>query len=263
MIHNLTPKRMRLYITYTVDFIPDTAQGGEVDQAGAPDLDGRPERQPLPGLRHPQGHGQQGQVHLPEPAEGRLPARACRRTSGPWTATACWWPPPVTCTPAACGPTCGSTRPGARYAGPALRQARHRFEPSQVPQGVADACAATRPISSSPSAKYFEPARPGVLGRRDDRRRPTTGAWPSRRATRSRSPRPTRPSCAVLVRVDGDHGRLHGRGRRGQEPVQARRSTTRARSRTATSRRTASTAARRPSCPTRASSLRASSPAGR
>ena len=66
MIHNLTPKAMRLYITYTMDFIPDTRHGGEVDRAGAADLDGRENGSLYPVFDVLKGIGQEGQVHLPE-----------------------------------------------------------------------------------------------------------------------------------------------------------------------------------------------------
>ena len=240
---------------------PRHGQGGQVDQAGPPDLDGRPERQPLPGLRRPQEHRQQGQVHLPEPA-GWAPTRAgARRTSGPSTATACWSPPPGHVHTGGLWTDMWVKRPGARYAGPRLQQARHGLQPAQVPQEGAD-----RPRRQGPSLQVARQVlrahRPRVVGRRDDRH------------ARQLAGRPEEGRRARDLGHLRDRAGLAGtspweswwptwpRARRARTPS-ARRSTTRARSRTATSRRTASTAARRPTCRTRASSRRACSPAGR
>ena len=76
MIHNLTPKRDELYISYTIDFIPDTAQAAKSIKPVRPIWMDVENGSLYPVFDILQGHGQQGQVHLPGPSRRALPARA-------------------------------------------------------------------------------------------------------------------------------------------------------------------------------------------
>ena len=174
------------------------------------------ERQPLPGLRHPQGHGQQGQVHLPERAKSAYPRGAPKNkwtvdrdgvlvataghvhTGGLWTDM--WLHAPRR---ALRGSGCGKRATASSRASAARRRRR---------------CAATRPTSSSPRAKYFEPAGPvswdvAMTATPDDWRVAVKEGDTLEITTTYET------EAGLLVRVDGDHGRLHGRGRQGQEPL--------------------------------------------
>ncbi len=86
MIHNLTPTPTKVFITYDIDFVPDSTPAAAVDHAGPPDVDGRGGHQGLPGLRRDQGHRQEGQVHVPERrARRREEATIGPAHSGRWT----------------------------------------------------------------------------------------------------------------------------------------------------------------------------------
>ncbi len=108
MIHNLTPVASKVKLQYTIDFIPDGSKAAKGMTPGAPDLDGRGEREPLSRVQRPQGLGQAGPVHLSRPTTRRpTRPRTTGRTPGPPTVTACSWPPPATCIPEALRRTCG------------------------------------------------------------------------------------------------------------------------------------------------------------
>ncbi len=137
MIHNLTPKRMRLYITYTVDFIPDTAKAAKSIKPVRPIWMDVQNGSLYPVFDILKNTGNKGKFTYPNQQKGAYPRGVQKNkwtvdrdgvlvataghvhTGGLWTDM--WL-----------------TRPGARYAGPACAQARHGFEPAQVPQGVAD-----------------------------------------------------------------------------------------------------------------------------
>ena len=68
MLHNLTPDRAKVWVTYDIDFIPATSPAAKGIQAGAPDLDGRAERRDLSRVRHPRGGGHDGEFTYPDDA---------------------------------------------------------------------------------------------------------------------------------------------------------------------------------------------------
>ena len=201
------------------------------------------------------GSGEKGEYTYPndEPAAYRGGTSA---TSGWPIATACSSRPRATCTRAAY-----HTDLWVRRAGRQGRQARLRQQ--ELVQG-AQACKASAPRGYGSNAhlfrsdaKYFEPAgavswdvamtgTPAGLEGEDQQGR------------HALDQRHLRHQARRLVGVDGDHGRLHGRRRVGQEPLQASASTTPASRPTATCARTATTAAASPTCP-----IRASCPTGR
>ena len=206
MIHNLTPKPTKVWITYDIDFIPASSPAAQRHQAGAADLDGRAERQHLPGLRRAQGHAART-ASTPTPTTPTdLRAAARRRTSGPSTATACSSPPPATSTPAACTTTsgCSATRCRAGADGTA-RSAGHP-----------DTAHLFRSVR-----QVLRAGGRGVVGRGDDGH----PAGLARRGAEGRHAldhRHLRHQARVVVRVDGDHGRVDGRRHRRQGPVHDR-----------------------------------------
>ena len=115
MIHNLLPNRDRVYITYTLDFIPDTSTGREGDPPGRArewlDVEG--------GKAYPvfdvasAAAARTGASPTPttRPTPTAAAPRATRRRS---SATACSSGPPATSTRAASTPTSSSRATGAR-----------------------------------------------------------------------------------------------------------------------------------------------------
>jgi hypothetical protein len=107
MIHNLTPVATRVYITWTMDFIPlgaRAARGMHEVRTQWVDAEG--------GSAYPvfdaiAGTGHDGRVTFPDDA-----SCATARSS---TTTPHWSGPPGTCTPAGCGPTSSSRAAGARW----------------------------------------------------------------------------------------------------------------------------------------------------
>ena len=74
MVHNLTSESMTLYVSYSIDFIPDNFTGGGGNASGAADLDGRRQRQQLSGLRRAaQLGGRDGRFIYPDDAANPYP----------------------------------------------------------------------------------------------------------------------------------------------------------------------------------------------
>ncbi len=107
MIHNLVARADDVYITYDIDFVPATLARGGVHQARPAGVDGRGERQALPGVRRvPRARAARASSPTRRRTPPPTPAGRTGPTAGGWTATACSSTPPATCTPAACGTTC-------------------------------------------------------------------------------------------------------------------------------------------------------------
>ena len=70
MIHNLTPMPTQVYMVYQIDFAPKGSRGGARDPAGAPDLDGRGERESsYPVFNVRKGSGRKGRFTYPDQAK--------------------------------------------------------------------------------------------------------------------------------------------------------------------------------------------------
>ena len=106
MIHNLYPEPDRVYVTYTIDFIPDTSpQAKKMKTVDA--MDGRRGPEGLPGLRRAEGQRTPREVHVPDAGTRRLPrgvAAAQRVGRRPGLDAD---RDRGTCTPADCTATCG------------------------------------------------------------------------------------------------------------------------------------------------------------
>ena len=76
MIHDLSASPKKVYITYTMWFIPDTAPEAAGHQGDLDAVDGRPGRQGLPGVRRAARLGHRRHAHLPRPGPERVRARA-------------------------------------------------------------------------------------------------------------------------------------------------------------------------------------------
>ena len=184
-------------ITYDIDFIPTDVAGGEGDQAGAPDLDGRAERQALPGVRRAEGHGQE-RASTPIPNDGpdavrggdaaervdRRPRRRPHRHGG-------------------------HLHPGGLHTDLWLqRRARGPAARARRTKAAVDARHGAHLFRSQ--AKYFEPA--GAVSWDVAMTGDATRLARARAQGRHRSTSTTYDTKrALVVRVDGDHGRLHGR----------------------------------------------------
>ena len=193
---------------------------GARHQAGAPDLDGRAERQIYPVFDVQKGSGDEGQYTYPNDEPDAVPAASQQATSGPSTGRRAGRAPPATCTPAGCTPTCGcaARAPGRQPAAPPRARQGAQACKSRAPRGYGSNAHLFRR-----TAKYFEPAGAvswdvAMTGTPPDWRVKVHKGdmlWTSATYDTKRG---------VLVGVDGDHGRLHGRRRVGQEPLhQARR----------------------------------------
>ena len=250
MIHNLTPVPTKVYMVLEIDFIPKNSAAARGMQPVRPVWMDVRNGQIYPVFNVEQGRGGEGQLHLPERPAGGLPRAAASATSGPSTATACSSRPRATCTPAGCTPTsgCAARARGSpsRRAPARARQARKRCK-ARAPRGFGSNAHLFRS-----KANYFEPAGAvswdvAMTGTRPDWRvklRKGDKLWTSATYNTKRG---------GLVGVDGDHGRLHGRRRPGQGPVQQARRLSRQADPRPPAPRTTTTAAARPGCPTRAS----------
>ena len=188
MIHNLLPNRDRVYITYTLDFIPDTspaAKGIREVRTQWLDVEGG---KAYPVFDVHRGSRAGRALHLPE----RRPERLRRRPA------------------AQPGDDPARRRARADRRAPAPGRPLHRpHAHPQRPHG--------QPV---PLAREVLGARRrGVVGRGDDRDAAelARGGQARRRAQRLRH---LRLQARVVVRVDGDHaGGLRGRRARRRRPV--------------------------------------------
>ena len=113
MIHNLLPNRDKVYITYDIDFVPDSSPAAKKIHKVKTlwlDVEGG---KAYPVFDVHRGSGATGASRTPTTSPARTAAgrRATRRSS---RATACWSGRPGTSTPAASTPTSSSRAAGAR-----------------------------------------------------------------------------------------------------------------------------------------------------
>ena len=188
MIHNLTPKPTQVSITYDIDFVPDSSAAAKTITPA------RPLWMDVSGLRaYPvfdaiKGQGRRRQVHVPRPGHGRAAGRhrLRPRVDGRQDMTLL--------------DTAGHLHPGGLYTD------------LKVTRG-----GRTKELFRS-EAKYFEPA--GAVSW-DVSMTATKPGWQIAVKARRQAQRlgDLRHEQGLLVRVDGDHGRLlrrrhHGRRRR-------------------------------------------------
>ena len=213
MIHNLTPRgRPRSTLQYTIDFIPDdVARPPRASTPVRPIWMDVENGSLYPGVQRAQGLGQDGQVHLPDRRSARpTRPRTSRRTPGRSTATACSWPPPATCIPAA------SDRPVAEAPGREGRAANCGTKATPATRKCRPArraAAAARRTCSRSTAKYFEPAGAVSWDVAMTAHAPRTGWSRCKKGDVLEHHRHLRHQAGLLVGVDGNHGRLHGRQR--------------------------------------------------
>ena len=161
MIHNLTPQRMRLYITYTVDFIPDTAKAAKSIQPRPPDLDGR--RRTAASTRSStssRAAARTASSPTRTSSKGAYPRRRQEATTGRLTAMGCW------------SSTAGHVHTGRAVHRHVARARRARAMPGRAARsarrrrGVACRKAAAPSVRGNQAhlfkstAKYLEPAGP-------------------------------------------------------------------------------------------------------
>ena len=222
MIHNLITTPTQVYLTYTIDFIPATAPQAASIRPVRPIWMDVQNGKVYPVFDVPKGAGcERARTRTRRRRRARTRATASCATSGPSTTTACSWRPPATCIPAACTPTSGCSARGRRRKRDELRLPA--APGGEAPLRREPALGARRQGAPVPLGREVLRARGcGVLGRRDDRdARGLEGqAAQGRRAVHDRD---LRLQAGRLVRVDGDHGRLHGRRRAGRGPVREAR----------------------------------------
>ncbi len=199
---------------------PEGLTRGAGHEAGASGLDGRRERRDVSRLQREEGLRQWRPLHLSgrragplrlrartEPLGGR-PAGRARAHGGP---------------PASRGPPHGPLGQAPRHARPArpLRAARHGGGPARLPEARARGRGRPGPHRAL-AGEVLRARRRGLVGRGDDldAARLARPRAPRRRALHDRD---LRHQARVVVGVDGDHGRLHGRDRARSRPVQAAR----------------------------------------
>ena len=229
MIHNLLPNRDKVYITYDIDFIPDSSPAAKKIHRVKTlwlDVEGG---KAYPVFDVHRGSRPRRALHLPRRRARRVRRRARAQHAG---------------------------RPARRRAGrdgrpPPPRRPLHR------PQAHARR-AHGQPVPLE--GALLGAGRRGVVGRGDDR----DDAQVAREGQARRRPqrlRHLRLQARVLVRVDGDRpGGVRARRAAAASTRSRASSTSAARSPTATCARTATTAARSPASPTRASWPPARSP---
>ena len=113
MIHNLTTKPDKVWITYDLDFIPADSPAAANIKAARPIWMDVQNGSVYPVFDVLKGSGTNGRLHLPGRRDGPVRRPARRRTSGPSTATACCSRPPATSTRAASTTTSTCSAPGA------------------------------------------------------------------------------------------------------------------------------------------------------
>ena len=107
MIHNLTPRPTKVYITWDIDFVPDSAPGAKgMTEAKPLWMDVRVRRD-LPGLRRASRRRHERHLHLPGPGSQRLSGRPpAQHVHGRPRHARCS-ARPATCIRAACTTTSG------------------------------------------------------------------------------------------------------------------------------------------------------------
>ena len=250
MIHNLTAQPMKLDIQYTVDFIPDSSPAAAGIEPVRPIWMDVQNGSGYPVFDVYKGSGENGKFTYPRDDPNAYPPGVHKNlrtlnSDGVLISTA------------------GHVhtgglytdlflhRPGASYAGPKCN--------SKPKAAQRRACWEKAPRVNGDRVHLFRSARQvlraggaGLMGRGDEGHPPGLEG-PGAQGRHARDPGHLRDQAGLLVRVDGDHGRLHGRRHRAAAIHTRPRSTTPARSPTDTCPRTRSTAARRPTCPTPAS----------
>ena len=104
MMHNLTPDRDQVWVTYDIDFIPATRPRRAGIRPVRPDLDGRAERQHLPGVRR--ARGQRARTASTRIPTTRRTPTAAAPTKNEWTVDQ-----PTACSSA----TAGHVHPGGLH----------------------------------------------------------------------------------------------------------------------------------------------------
>ena len=106
MIHNLTPQRMRLYITYTIDFIPDGSAAARGIRPVRPIWMDVENGRGYPVFDSFKGSGKNGRFTYPSDRKNAYPNGDKRNT---WTVDrdGCWCPQRAMSTRAGSAPTCG------------------------------------------------------------------------------------------------------------------------------------------------------------
>ena len=201
MLHNLTPNHMQVWITYDIDFIPATSPAAKGIQPARPIWMDVQNGETYPVFNVPKGGGHGGEYTYPDDATNPYLGGPAKNV---WTVDQ----------NGTLLETAGHVHPGGLRDDLWLQRAG-TVVPDQPPQARHHRHRA--PLLVGRALLRARGAR--VVGRDDvgdDRR---AGACRCTRATSCRSPRPTTRRNAVVVRGDGDHGRLDGGGERRHRPV--------------------------------------------
>ena len=199
MIHDLTDNGAKVYITYDIDFVPASSPAAASIKPLHPIWMDVESHNIYPVFDVHRFSGKNGKFTFPDMAKNpyrrRRPAEHVHGR-----------------------PSRDDRRHGrAPASGWSLRRAR-RLRAGATPSGGAiagyrPALGATVPLAGA----LLRPARPDLVGHGDDRDRSRLATAPQRRR-HAADQRHLRDQARLLVRGDGDHGRLGGLGRREPGP---------------------------------------------
>ncbi len=221
MIHNLTPVPTQVYMVYEIDFIPRTSPRARGIRPVTPIWMDVQKGSAYPVFDVQKGSGRGGRYTYPDDEPNAYGGREARNE----------WVSDRDGVLVATGGPPASGRPVHRplRQAPRARASGGRPAPARTRRAARRRCRAER----AARARLQRPPVPlegqvlraggsGVLGRGDDRHAARLeGQDPQGR--HALDERHLQHQAGGLVGVDGDHGRLHGRGRPGQEPVPAAR----------------------------------------